>query len=54
MSNLVGELGHVVLQSVLVVSLLTHLDQDVKVTVLLCQCRHPLVLTQLHWNKKKS
>lgn len=53
-SNLVGELGHVVLQSVLVVSLLTHLDQDVKVTVLLCQCRHPLVLTQLHWNIKKS
>lgn len=45
---LVCELGHVVLQATLVVGLLTHLDQDVEVTVLLSQSCHPLVLTQLH------
>lgn len=46
---LVSKLGHVVLQAALVVGLLTHLDQDVEVTVLLSQRRHPLVLTQFHW-----
>lgn len=47
---LVCELGHVVLQAALVVGLLTHLDQDVEVAVLLSQSCHPLVLTQLHCN----
>lgn len=47
---LLCKLGHVVLQAVLVVGLLAHLDQDVKVAVFLCQRCHPLVLTQLHCN----
>lgn len=45
---LVCKLGHVVLQPALVVGLLTHLDQDVEVAVLLGQSRHPLVLAQVH------
>ena len=46
---LVGELGHVVLQAVLVVRLLAHLDQHVEVAELLGQSGHPLVLTEFHW-----
>ena len=34
---LISKLGHVALQSGLVVSLLTHLYQDIKVTVFFCQ-----------------
>lgn len=45
---LVCKLGHVVLQAALVVGLLTHLNQDVEVAVLLGQRCHPLVLTQIH------
>lgn len=50
---LVCELGHVVLQAALVVGLLTHLNQDVEVTVLLSQRCHPLVLTQIHCNTEQ-
>lgn len=51
--HLVSKLGHVVLQAALVVRLLAHLHQDVKVAVLLSQRRHPLVLTELHCNKSR-
>lgn len=51
---LVSKLGHVVLQAVLVVGLLTHLNQDVEVAVLLSQRSHPLVLTQLHCNTRQT
>lgn len=45
---LVSEFIHVVLQASLVVRLLAHLHQDVKIAVLFSQSRHPLILTQLH------
>lgn len=51
---LVCKLGHVVLQAALVVRLLTHLNQDVEVAVLLSQRSHPLVLTQLHCNTQNT
>lgn len=51
---LLGELVHVELQTALVFCLLTHLDQDVKVTVLLCQSGSPLVLTQFHCNTQPT
>lgn len=54
MVYLVSKLCHVVLQAVLVVGLLRHLNQDVKVTVLLSQDCHPLVLSQLHCKAQKS
>lgn len=49
---LVCKLGHIVLQAALVVGLFTHLNKDVKVTVFLSQRCNPLILTQIHWEKR--
>lgn len=52
MGYLVCKLGHIVLQAALVVGLFTHLNQDVKVAVFLSQSCNPLILTQIHWEKR--